>query len=192
MTGVQTCALPIWAVFGVAAVKELFNVYFRTGRLDVAKAAKEPRFIPETMRCLDALAMFKETGASLAVVVDEFGDVQGVATLRSIFQAIVGEIGESGRGGQDQAPETQDGVLMLDGGTPMDEIAELTSLGEEADGQGFSTLGGFVMARLGRVPKEGEGVTAGGWRFEVAAMDGRRVGKVRLVPPASGRHGGES
>ncbi len=187
-------------VFGVAAVKDLFNDYFQTRRLDIAKAAKEPLFAPETMRCLDLLDAFKKKGTSLAVVVDEYGDIQGVVAQKSVLRAIVGEIREEGHSFSPTAQLREDGALSLAGTTPMDEVLELldadmSSLSEAPDApegtdgpegadaplQGFSTLAGFVMARLGRIPEVGEGFTAHGRRIEVAEKSGNRITRVVIA-----------
>lgn len=177
-------------VFGVAAVKDLFNDYFWTHSLNITKAAREPLFAPETMRCLDLLDAFKKTGTSLAVVVDEYGDIQGVVSQKNVLRAIVGEIREEGRPLAQGVARREDGALSLDGTTPIDEVFELLGMdGADVAGQGFTTLAGFVMARLGRVPKAGDGFVFNGRRFEAAEKSGNRITRVVVAKIEEGGEG---
>lgn len=182
-------------VFGVAAVKDLFNDYFFTHKLNITKAVKEPLYAPETMRCLDLLDAFKKRGTSLAVVVDEYGDIQGVVSQKSVLQAIVGEIKEEGR---PHAPEVrlgEGGSMSLPGTTPVDEAFELLGVNESdgagVEGRGYATIAGFLMARLGRVPEVGEGVSCNGRRIEVAEKSGNRITRVVISGVEAGGQEGE-
>jgi putative hemolysin len=122
------------------------------------------------------------TGEAMALVVDEYGDLEGLVTLHDILQALVGEL----PGGADTDPRVvhrDDGSWLFDGMVALDEVKQALKVGhlpgEDAD---FHTLGGYLMARLNRVPMVADRVLAGGFRFEVVEMDGRRVDRVMVTP----------
>lgn len=167
---------------GIVQVKHLLDAVLDEEAFDVRKALRTPLFLPNTVTVLRALEVFKTTGEALALVVDEYGDLEGLVTLHDILQALVGEL----PGGADTDPRVvhrEDGSWLFDGMVALDEVKQalrLTHLpGEDAD---FHTLGGYLMARLNRVPMVADRVLAGGFRFEVVEMDGRRVDRVLVAP----------
>jgi putative hemolysin len=118
----------------------------------------------------------------VAVVHDEFGGVQGLATVDDIVDALVGDLPEPGDPGEPSIARRPDGSWLVDGAVPLEELeAELDvdPLPEE-ERRGFRTVAGLVITRLGRLPTTGEGIDVGGFRFTVAEMDGRRIAKVRV------------
>jgi putative hemolysin len=109
-----------------------------------------------------------------------------------VLEAIVGDLPSPGAAPDAGVVRRADGSWLLDGSLPLDRLARV--LGERKDldkeAEGYRTLGGFVLARLGRIPAPGDGFAWAGWRFEVADMDGNRVDKVLAVglPPAAEEH----
>ncbi|HXC29178.1 MAG TPA: hemolysin family protein [Stellaceae bacterium] len=169
---------------GVVQVKHLLDEVLNEAPFDVRKALRTPLFLPNTVTVLRALEVFKSTGEALALVVDEYGDLEGLVTLHDILQALVGEM--PGAGDTDpRVVRREDGSWLFDGMVALDEVKQALRIshlpGEDAD---FHTLGGYLMARLNRVPMVADRVLGGGFRFEVVEMDGRRVDRV-LVAPAS-------
>ncbi len=167
---------------GIVQVKHLLDAVLNEAPFDVRKALRTPLFLPNTVTVLRALEVFKTTGEALALVVDEYGDLEGLVTLHDIMQALVGEL----PGGVDTDPRVvhrDDGSWLFDGMVALDEVKQALQVahlpGEDAD---FHTLGGYLMARLNRVPMVADRVIAGGFRFEVVEMDGRRVDRVLVVP----------
>jgi putative hemolysin len=122
----------------------------------------------------------RNSGQQIALVVDEFGGVQGLITLTDVLETIAGDLHAPGVGPEPAAVRRGDASWLIDGTLPAHELRELLNLdrlpGE--DKELFQTLGGFVMTRLERVPREGDQVEYGGYRFEVVDMDGNRVDKV--------------
>jgi putative hemolysin len=161
-------------VVGVVQAKDLLDRMLSGSGLSVAAALRQPQVIPDTVTALDALERLKRDTVGLALVMDEYGSFEGVVTAADVLSAIVGE-------GDDQraAPVAgAAGPMVLEGALPVDEIKarlELPPLPSEGD---YHTLGGLLLALLQRVPKEGDRIVFGGWRFEVLAMEGRRVAKV--------------
>jgi putative hemolysin len=136
-----------------------------------------PLFLYEGTRGLRILELFRKSGNPVAIVLDEYGSVVGLLTLNDILQAIVGEFSENAA-----TEQHQDGrERLLDGRLPLDEFQELLDL-PEIPRENYDTLAGFVVARLGRIPKVGEHFEWSGFRFEVTRMDGNRVEKVAVLP----------
>jgi putative hemolysin len=159
---------------------------------DWEKGLRKPVFLPETVPAPRLLEAMRDGGTHLVFVVDEHGVVQGLVTLHDILEAIVGDLPAGGGAEAPAAVRREDGSWLVDGMIPMDELKELLGVarlpGEEAGG--FRTLGGYAMMRMGRVPSAGDRFEAGGLRFEIVDMDGRRVDKILVtalpVPPAPG------
>lgn len=146
--------------------------------LDVRGAARPSLLLPESLTAAQALPALREAEGHVALVVDEHGSVEGLVTLADVAASVVG--GRERPGGEGpEAVRREDGSWLLDGRLPVTRLAALleTELPEEDEGE-YDTLGGFVLARLRRLPSEGEHFEWAGWRFEVVDMDERRVDKV--------------
>ena len=154
-------------------------------RFDLRAATAPPLFLPNTVTVLRVLEVFKSAGEPMALVVDEYGDLEGLVTLTDILEALVGDI--PGTGDTDQRMvRRDDGTWLIDGMVGLDELKQVLGVshltGEDAD---FHTLGGYMMARLNRVPMVADRITADGYQFEVVDMDGRRVDRVLVSPVAA-------
>ena len=170
---------------GVVQVKDVLSAMLADKPFDLKAAMKPPFYLPENVTALRALEIFRKSGAAMMFVVDEYGDFEGVLTLHDILQALIGDINTS-TGPQTEIRRRPDGSLLVDGLTPMVELKEVGDLDGillHEPGDDFDTLGGFIMARLNRIPVMGDKLTVGGTRFEVMAMEGRRVDRVLIVPP---------
>jgi putative hemolysin len=149
---------------------------------EVARVAREPLYVPETIPAFQLLEAFRGSGEQEALVLDEFGGVQGVVTLTDMLESLVGTLPRRGDEEPAIAPRPGGGWLV-DGGLPVDELEarlDVEPLPVE-ERRGFRTLAGFILARLGRVPRVGERVEWAGYRFEVVDMDGRRIDKVMVT-----------
>jgi putative hemolysin len=179
------CEGGVQNVVGMVQVKDLAAAALAGKPFDLRAVLRKPVFVPDTVTALRALEMFKKTGAPMALVVDEYGDFEGIVTLNDILQALVGDIAGPGEETDPAVVKRDDGSWLLDGMLGLDQLRDITGLAavpqeEEAD---FHTLGGFVMSRVNRVPIVGDKFLLEGWRFEVVDMDGRRVDRVLVVPP---------
>ena len=171
-------------VVGIVQVKELLATSFAGKPLDLRTAVKPPLYLPNTVTALRALEIFKKSGEPLAIVIDEYGDFEGIVTLNDIMQSLVGDIAVPGDQEDPAVVQREDGSWLVDGMTTIDEVKDLLGLTElPGDDSGdFHTLGGFLMGRLNRVPSVADYVTVGDYRFEVVDMDGRRVDRVLIAP----------
>lgn len=167
-------------VVGVVAAKDLLDQVLSGQPLSVAGALRRPMVLPDNLSALDALERIRQDPLGLALVMDEYGSFEGVVTASDLLEAIVGELGvpdiETSAGGT--AVERHDGSLLLDGMMPSDELRARLDLPVLPDPGTYHTVAGLMLALLRRVPKEGDRIVFGGWRFEIVDMDGRRVDKV--------------
>jgi len=170
-------------VLGVVRAKDLLAQGLSGRTMDLMEKMTSPLFIPENASAMHLLELFKKSRPHLALVIDEYGGIQGLITLNDLLESIVGEISSQDQTDEPQAVEREDGSWLVDGMIPIDEFKELFELGQLPDeGSGhFQTLGGFMMMQMGRVPKPAEYFQWGDLRFEVADMDGKRVDKVLIT-----------
>jgi putative hemolysin len=170
-------------VLGILHTKDLLAHGFSCDPPRLRKLLRPPLFIPEGAEALQALEQFKAARVHFAIVTDEFGGVAGLITSIDILEAIVGELPARGEPDEPEIVLREDGSLLMGGALSIEEMEdrlELDSLPEEEGS--FQTVGGFVMTRLGEVPRPGDRFDWGGFRFEVMDMDGRRVDKVLVTP----------
>ena len=141
-----------------------------------------PLFVPASVNAIQLLENFQKSGKHLALVTDEFGSIQGLVTLIDVMEAIVGDLPEPGDRIGPDAVQRDDGSWLVDGSLTIVELRrrfKLPPLPGEED-EDFETLGGFMLDRLGHMPKPGEHFTWAEWQFEVMDMDRNRVDKVLL------------
>ncbi|WP_279579864.1 hemolysin family protein [Fodinicola feengrottensis] len=185
-------------VIGVAAVIDALQVPpDRRASTGVREIAREPLLVPETLELDTTLSRLQESGIQMAVVVDEYGGTDGIVTVEDLAEELVGEIDdEFDEPEVDAVPVTAtalttqsatvtspltDQSVLVNGLLREDELAEHTGF-RLPDGP-FETLAGFLMARLGHIPTEGETVTERGWEFTVTSVERHRVEQVRVQPP---------
>jgi putative hemolysin len=171
------------AVIGVVRAKEYLAALAMGRTPDLAELAHEPAYVLESTRVLALLERFRRrAGMRFAVVVDEYGDVQGIVTLGDILEAVVGDIPTPDETAEPAAARREDGSWLLDGLLPVDEVHDLLGLTPPDPAEAHRTLAGMILARLHGAPAMGQAVTHAGWRFEIVDMDGRRIDRVLAAP----------
>jgi putative hemolysin len=174
------------AVEGVVRGRDVLARRLSGEALDLAALARPPLFLPETRSALDALAVFRAAEHKIAIAVDEFGGVAGLLTLTDVLRALVGELRGLGAAPRPAVEELPDGGWSLSGRLPIGELCDLLGWRElPGPSAGFDTLAGLVLSALGRVPEAGADFERSGHAFEVEAMEGRRVDRVRVRPLAA-------
>ncbi len=171
-------------VLGIMPVTDLLARSLSGEALDLTVSLRQPVFVPESTRGLKVLELFKQTGTHMALVVDEYGVIQGLVTLNDILVEIVGDVPSADELEDPQAVQRDDGSWLLDGMLAVDEFFEIFGV-DESRGEhrgSYQTLGGFVITHLGRIPNAADSFEWDGMRFEVMDMDGNRVDKVLVVP----------
>lgn len=175
-------------VLGLVSVKGVWAEMVAGRPVDLRALATEALFVPENASALQVLDRFRLAGAHAALVIDEYGSVQGLVTLMDLMEAIVGDMPALGDLDEPTAVQRKDGSWLLDGLLRIDEMQDILGVAHLPDraGYGFETVGGFVMTRLGRIPTAGDQFKWCGYTFEVVDMDGLRVDKVLVKSSAAG------
>ncbi|HJV73307.1 MAG TPA: hemolysin family protein [Noviherbaspirillum sp.] len=180
-------------VIGIVHAGDLFAQAIRgnsVSSVDIASVTKPPLFVPETVSAMQLLETLKKHRAELALVVDEYGEIEGMVTLSDVMGALVGDVSViDDEAHEADAVQREDGSWLMDGGISLDRFREL--IGAEArfpdeSSGGYHTLAGFVITMLGHIPEASEYVEWDGYRFEVVDMDRHRVDRLlvaRLTPP---------
>jgi len=177
-------------VLGFVRSTKVLEQVLEKGGLDLASLAEPALFVPETMTVMKLLEQFKRTHLPMALVVDEFGDVEGLVSMTDVISSIVGDLPME-PGEEPSIVQRADGSWLFDGAIDLDTVLrtlEADSILSEEDRLHYHTLGGLAMFALGRVPKTGDIFERGDYKFEVVDMDGNRVDRVlvsRIRPDTS-------
>ena len=166
-------------ILGVIPAGQLYKKALHHEVPDLKSGLQPPVYVPETLTGMELLENFRHSGTLLAFVVDEYGEVLGMVTLRDLMEVITGEF--KPRSVEDAwAIRRPDGSWLLDGLIPIPELKDRLELREvpEEDKGRYHTLSGMAMFLLGRLPDTGDSVTWADWRLEVVDMDGKRIDKV--------------
>ncbi len=171
------CAGGIDDILGVVDVKDLLIQSFTNKPFGIKGLLKLPLFLYEGTPGLKVLEMFKTTGTHIAVVLSEYGSVVGLLTLNDILKAIVGEMPTEADPVEPKAVQREDGSWVLNGLISVDDFKDAVGVASLPEGD-YRTLAGFLVSRFGHIPGVSECCEWGGYRFEVAEMDGHRVNTV--------------
>jgi putative hemolysin len=172
-------------ILGAAHVKELLRDCYAQRDLDLETKLERVMFITENIRILDGLLKFKEARESVAIIIDEQGSVQGLVSVTDFLKAIVGRLGSLDFAATQYAIQREDGSWLVEGSASIERLKELMKtavLPGETRGN-YTTVAGFVMYYLDRIPREGESFYWDQWRIEIMDMDGLRIDKILLVRP---------
>ena len=190
----QYSRLPVFSdtmdnVVGILFIKDLLQQLSPGPGLTgpIAPFIRPAHFVPETKRVPDLLKEFQRKRLQIAVVVDEYGGTAGLVTVEDLLEEIVGEIRDEYDVEVERIVDEGQGKFLLSGSVHVEEMATLMKVGVE--GQGFETVGGFLLSRLGRVPAVGEHFEVDGLDVEIVETEQRRITRVRmsrLEPVASG------
>jgi putative hemolysin len=166
-------------ILGVIHIRDLLSPHL-TERTNFKSAITPLPAVYEAIPVLQTLEILRKAGSRMALVVDEYGSVEGVVTLTDVLEAIVGDLPEAGRNEEPEIVAQEDGSLRVDGLVAIEDIKLRLGLQALPGEDEVTTIGGFMLTRLGRVPKPGDTVSYGDYVFEVLSMDGRRVDKLSI------------
>ena len=174
-------------IVGILHVRDLFSALNDRGiaNVEVEELLRQPYFIPETKDLAALLADFRRTKNHLAIVVDEYGAMQGIVTLEDLLEEIVGEIEDEFDLPDESVERVDDRTIRIDGTFPIDDFnEEFSTLLPQED---YHTIAGFVFGRLGRAPEAGDEVSHEGLAFRVLETEGSRIQRleVEFAPPAA-------
>ena len=175
-------------VVGVVSAQSLLQQVMSGAVLEVTERLQSPVFVPETLSGMELLDQFRASNVQVVFVVDEYGVVQGMVTVRDVLEAIAGEF--TTPSDDAWAVRREDGAWLFDGLIPVTELKDrldLKELPQEERGR-YNTLAGMIMLLLGRLPDVSDSVEWEGWRFEVVDLDGKRIDKVLASLSPTGDH----
>jgi putative hemolysin len=170
-------------VLGIISAKQLLNQTLQGSRADLGAQLMPAVYVPESLTGMDLLEQFRASDAHMVLVIDEYGEINGLVTLQDVLEAVTGEFKPRSLE-EAWAVQREDGSWLLDGLIPIPELKDrldLKSVPEEDRGR-YHTLSGLVMWLSGRLPQTGDVLTWENWRFEVIDLDGKRIDKILATP----------
>ena len=177
-------------IIGVLYVKDLFRRLARHESVTIRPFLRAAQFVPETKKVDELLREMQKDKVHIAIVVDEYGGTAGLVTIEDLVEEIVGEIRDEYDVDEELVLPVSEHEALMDARVPFSEVKETFAL-EDSDGEEeFDTLGGYVTHELGRLPKVGETIQRSGVKFVVETVDGRRIGRIRVIrePARSEQH----
>lgn len=171
-------------VIGVVHAGSLFEQTIRGQTVDIRAAIKPPLFVPETISAMQLLETLKKNRAELALVIDEYGEVEGMVTLSDILGALVGDVSVIDAHHAEDAVRREDGSCLIDAGISFERFREVFEADVCFPGEtsgAYHTLAGFVLSRLGHIPQISEYFEWEGYRIEVVDMDRNRIDRLLVT-----------
>ncbi|MCS6928740.1 MAG: hemolysin family protein [Saprospiraceae bacterium] len=174
------CDGAIENVIGVVKLRDYIDHAHKPG-FDLRQIATPPLYIPETMNALKILERFRNERNYFAVVVDEYGSIQGIITLHDLTESILGNLPDVDDAEEPAIITREDGSWLVEGSILVDELREIVPIAEfENPDTDYATLAGYILHKIGEIPRAGDYFTAEGFRFEVVDMDKSKIDKVLI------------
>ena len=176
------CVKSIEEVTGIAAKKDILTYYINNQSLQLDSLLVDPLFVPEQMPAIKVLQLFRETKNHFAIVINEYGSMEGIVTLHDVTENLIGDLPESEDGDEPEAYKRDDGSYLIDGSMKLGDVKDLLEIrylyekGRERTS--INTIGGYAMFKLNKIPRIGDKFRIEGFVFEIVDMDGNRVDKL--------------
>ena len=172
-------------IVGILHVRDLFSALHDRGiaQVNLEELMREPLLVPETKDLAALLADFRRTKQHMAIVIDEYGAMEGIVTLEDLLEEIVGEIEDEFDLPDESVERLDESTIRIDGTFPIDDFNE--QFGLALPQEDFHTVAGFVFGQIGRAPEQGDEVEWDGVRFRVLEVEGSRIERLQaeLLPP---------
>lgn len=167
-------------IVGVLHLRDLLNAMNDRGiaGVEIEEILRPPYIVPETKDIAALLTEFRRTNQHMAIVVDEYGDMEGIVTLEDVIEEIVGEIEDEFDLPDESVERLDDGRIRIDGTFPIDDFNE--QFGSELPIEDYHTMGGYVFGLLGRAPERGDQIDEDGLRFTVVDLEGTRIERLEV------------
>jgi len=168
-------------VVGILHVRDLFSALRERGmhEVKVEELVRPAHIVPETKDLAALLAEFRRANQHMAIVVDEYGEMEGIVTLEDLLEEIVGEIEDEFDLPDESVEQVDDDTIRVDGTFPIDDFNERFRAG--LPDEDYHTLAGFVFGLLGRQPEVGDDISHDGMRFDVLEVEGSRINKIAVT-----------
>ena len=168
-------------IAGIVLTHNVLNDYIEFGQFNFEKHLREPVIVHESAQVLMVMEELRQAPLQMAIVLNEYGSIEGIATPIDVLEAIAGEFPNENE--LDAAAESlEDGSLILEGSTDIRHLSLLLNRDLVDDAEEYSTLSGYILFHLGHLPQNGEKFEAEGYVFEVVTMEGHKIEKVHIVP----------
>ncbi|HUU26876.1 MAG TPA: hemolysin family protein [archaeon] len=168
------------SIIGVLYAKDILGYLYDLKKpLSVEELIRDVYYVPETKRCGETLREFQKRHHYMGIVVDEYGGTEGLVTVEDIMEEIIGEIQDEHDVEEPVFVEQEEGTYLVDGKMNIEDLSD--SLKVDLSGEGYETLGGYILAKFGRLPHPGEYVDTEGYRFLINKLSKRRIWKVRIT-----------
>lgn len=178
-------------VLGMVYAKDLLARVLAGKSVDLFQGLRQPLYVPETIPALELLEQFRNSRVHVALVLDEYGGVEGIITFRDLLESLMGKIASAGEMVGPMAVSRADGSWLLDGSYPVDKLEDVLGAFDLPDREraGYETVAGMILALCDHIPQRGESVHWQRWEFEVVDMDGLRIDQVLVMPIADDKKG---
>ena len=189
-TRIVVCRDGLEHISGILRITDLLKPTLAGEKFDIEQYLRPPLYIPEGVTTTHLLENFRKARQQCALIVDEYGELQGLVTLTDVLTSIVGDIPSSDDSEEQDIVMREDGSWLIDGGVSIDRLKMAIDIEEDLPGEdenAYNTLGGLAMHVLGRIPVVPDSFQAAGFRFEVVDMDKNRVDKMLLTRLAEAR-----
>ncbi|MND43241.1 Hemolysin C [compost metagenome] len=163
---------------GVAATKDLLRDLLRDGSLNLESSLRQPLVVHESATALQVMEQLRKSPLQMAVIIDEYGTLQGIATPTDILEAIAGEFPDEGEELL-ISEKAEDGSWLIDGAVDVRRASYLLDIDLVDEADRYSTVAGYILWRLNRLPEVGERVSGDGFAFEIVSRSERNIEKVR-------------
>lgn len=172
-------------IVGLLSAKKMLYEVNQGNHWEIRNCMIEPLLVPESVSVLDVLESFKEKGAHVGIVIDEYGGMAGMLTIIDMMEAIVGSLPHEASIHNHRIVVRDDGSMLLDGMTSLHEFEDIfkVNFSNFTEGEDIQTIAGLLMKQMGRIPREGDVILLDHLRIEVVDMDGRRVDKILVHLP---------
>jgi CBS domain containing-hemolysin-like protein len=164
---------------GVAATRDLLRDLLHDGKLNLERSLRQPLVVHESATALQVMEQLRKSPLQMAVIVDEYGTLQGITTPTDILEAIAGEFPDEGEESQ-ISERAEDGSWLLDGVVDVRRVSYLLDIDLVDEDDRYSTVAGYILWRLNRLPEIGERVSGDGFEFEIVSCSDRNIEKVRV------------
>lgn len=166
---------------GVALTHQVLNHYMETGDIDIQSSLRQPLIVHENLKVLALMEQLRHAPMQIVIVLNEYGSIEGIATPLDILEAIAGNFPDEHAEYTSEPSIDAEGAWLLDGSSDIRHISLLIDKDLVDENEEYSTLSGYLMWHLGRVPHDGEKFEADGFRFEILTMDGNKIERVRIT-----------
>jgi len=164
-------------VVGIVRKQDLLNQLLDRRSLDITQSLQSPLAVPERTSILRTLEVFRKTPVNTAIIIDEYGSVQGIVTRTDLLEAVAGRLPDVDAKPEPKITRREDGAFFIDAATPVSEVISYLGLKEPQE-RGFVTIAGLVLSKLDRGPQPGARISYDGWDFEILEVEGTRIKKL--------------